>query len=466
MKNQDGDTPIAKIADDTYTTYYDKTSSNNSKETAQETATRSTENREVKFTVTVLDKLTNEPIPNAIVRLNGVPRFTTKDGTVKVTLVEDVYELFIEKIGSNDKELYNPHIEFLYTEDMAAEENKTVYLKRPSDDIEITSVLFTYQMTQFNLLSQPCYVLENELETYNQIEIRSNVQAEGYMLLIDGKISYYSPINTIPFIDFEGLSGSAFAVQIFYNGIFSKEYPLLLEVQKLETEQLRQIVKSELMAQEMQQRESSSDDVLTVGNEQAGTGEMVKVNTGTEKFINAILDLIFMEDRKFSFDIGPAQIQIQFVFKPVKGTIKFALGFTWSFDIKEFYELHREFKEYQQHTIDKKKKYGAWKEQKMREKEKQITEAQEKIKDYNEKLAEYSKTEAEYKDKMEGLKDAKQYEIDRYRELNRQISDGEFLGDYEAQFKELKDEYDVLNSMEQEYKDQYEDALNKINFNK
>lgn len=113
IKNQNGDTPVAKIANDTYTPYYEKTRLNSVREVEQKSATQSTENREVKFTVQVLDKLTNKPIPNAIVRLNGVPRYTTKEGTVKVTLVEDVYELFIEKIGSKDKELYNPHIEFL-----------------------------------------------------------------------------------------------------------------------------------------------------------------------------------------------------------------------------------------------------------------------------------------------------------------------------------------------------------------
>lgn len=199
---------------------------------------------EVRKTFKVLDRNTSKPIQNAVVRLNGVPRYTDRNGEIKVTLTNPVYELYVEKRVEGEDEQYNPHMEFIYLEDEDANTVKTIYLKRPSDDLEVYAVnlrigsAFSKNPEYYNLLEQEYHFALDYMDYPADIILDTNKTAEFSCLYVNGKIDRMAVGNDFIFFDYNRTrtDGSPwykpedeFSVSFIYDGIESKKYPLLLE---------------------------------------------------------------------------------------------------------------------------------------------------------------------------------------------------------------------------------------------
>ena len=191
------------------------------------------ESEEVKQTIKVMTTATgtvannnyvkSKPVSNAIVRINGVPRYTDRAGEIKVTLEKGYVELFVEKEG------YNPYIEIM---EVTGEE-KVVHIKQPNDDIDIYAVMLDYAGLEFNVLTQSCFINEEiEDSYYSELTILSNVPAEEYYLLRNNEIFRYSSTGTFYDLKFDTLvPGDSISVQVVYNGISSKIVDTLITIE-------------------------------------------------------------------------------------------------------------------------------------------------------------------------------------------------------------------------------------------
>lgn len=119
----------------------------------------------------------SKPVANAIVRINGIPRYTDRDGEINVSLIKgDYVELFVEKEG------YNTHIEIL---DITGDE-KIVYLKQPNDDIDIYSAMFSLDGQSSNVLIQDFHVNKNiDTDYYAELAVGCNVAADEYNIYVE-----------------------------------------------------------------------------------------------------------------------------------------------------------------------------------------------------------------------------------------------------------------------------------------
>lgn len=164
------------------------------------------------------------PIANAIVRINGVPRYTDRNGQVKVTLDKEYVELIVEK---ND---YNPYIEIMEVSNT----EKVVHLKKESDDIEIFGAMLTDMETlPTNLVNGPYCICLDALDTYiANLQIMCNVQADYYCLIAgDEVVRSAIEDNIIPDIEFtKDMIGKKFYVKVQYQGIWSEPVALKLSV--------------------------------------------------------------------------------------------------------------------------------------------------------------------------------------------------------------------------------------------
>lgn len=284
----DKDTPIAEIDNDNYQTFHDKKleEHNNLLDSSiqrygeffgvyenEEEYNRAQEKRAnklaaaaydlndkkstVKKTIQVLDKKSSKPISNAIVRLNGVPRFTDKNGEVRVLLTDPVYELYVEKNTKESVEQYNPHMEFIYVEDEKTDTTKTIYLKRPSDDLEIFAVNLRIGSAQsqrpqyYNLLEQKYHFALDYMDYPADIILETNVAPDFSCLYVNGKLDRMAVGNDFIYFDYNKMNadGSSwykpedtFTVSFIYEGIESKQYPLLLEFVDLDDIETPEVV--------------------------------------------------------------------------------------------------------------------------------------------------------------------------------------------------------------------------------
>ena len=183
------ETPVAYIENDDYVPYQYRNY------TQDDTTTReyldfnlNTEFETVFKTITVMTTATGDPkrgnyvaskpIADALVRVDGVPRYTDSKGQITAPLNREYVELYVEYSG------YNPYIEIIE----ATEEQKTVYLKQPSDDIEIIDVMFNLQGYVFNIMLQPCYYLKGQMETAALLEVHSNVEYDYILFYVNGQL--------------------------------------------------------------------------------------------------------------------------------------------------------------------------------------------------------------------------------------------------------------------------------------
>lgn len=164
----------------------------------------------------------SEPISDALVRLDGVPRYTNGDGEVTARLTRQYVELFVERDG------YNPYIEIID----ANEGNKTVYLKKPSDDIDVFAVMLEYDEDAVNLLNQEygfdLYSQDDELRA--KITVAANVDLDKVVLYRNGKTFLESETQVFENINFCDFSvGDSLSVRAMKAGIWSKELDLQIE---------------------------------------------------------------------------------------------------------------------------------------------------------------------------------------------------------------------------------------------
>ena len=263
------DTPVAQIANDDYVpyNYTKKSTSKNSEEEAITNLTKEVksaggyvktyssaenylnaqknvavkrvsnfgdEDELVKQTIYVMTTSTgttangnyvgSKPVANAIVRINGVPRYTDRDGKIKAALTKgDYVELFIEKEG------YNPYIEIMEI----TGEDKTVHIKQPNDDIDIYAVMLNdIEYQPVNLITSEYTIYLDALGEYiANIEFGVSPNADVYRLILDNEVIYTSLDNVIPDVRFnEQMIGKDFYVQVVYQGITSKLIKINLSV--------------------------------------------------------------------------------------------------------------------------------------------------------------------------------------------------------------------------------------------
>ena len=246
---KDMDTPVAAIENDTYRSYYDSGNFYDSfrsdiesiggyvyDSTVEEKSKKKTtaldyEFQPIKQVITVKTTATgskengnyveSKPLANAIVRINGVPRFTDRNGQVRATLDREYVELFVEK---ND---YGPYIEIMEV----TGEDKTVYLKKASDNIDIYGVMLTdVEYDPVNLINSEYTIFPEALGDYiANMKFLVNVKADRYMLLMDSEVIYSSNENTLYNIDFtDDMEGKKFYAQVEYQDILSE--PVLLNL--------------------------------------------------------------------------------------------------------------------------------------------------------------------------------------------------------------------------------------------
>lgn len=248
---KDMDTPVAAIENDTYRSYYDSGNFYDSfrsdiesmggyvyDSTVEEKSKKKTtaldyEFQPIKQVITVKTTATgskengnyveSKPLANAIVRINGVPRFTDRNGQVRATLDREYVELFVEK---ND---YGPYIEIMEV----TGEDKTVYLKKASDNIDIYGVMLTdIEYDPVNLINSEYTIFPEALGDYiANMKFLVNVKADRYMLLMDSEVIYSSNENIIYDIDFtDDMEGKKFYAQVEYQEILSEPVLLNLDI--------------------------------------------------------------------------------------------------------------------------------------------------------------------------------------------------------------------------------------------
>ncbi len=143
-------------------------------------------------TFTVRDKKTGAPISGAVIVLDGVPRFSDINGQIQVKMMNDVVELKVEKNG------YNPYVEYydVYTANENGTKEKVVYIKQPSDDLEIYSAVLDCYGDKANVMEQS-YSFD-KFESYNDtmnISVASSDADMYYLYKGDQLISQCSDGN-------------------------------------------------------------------------------------------------------------------------------------------------------------------------------------------------------------------------------------------------------------------------------
>lgn len=196
----------------------------------------SEEIKSVRQTVTVMTTPTgsnehgnyveSKPIANAIVRIDGVPRYTNRQGQVTVTLSRAYVELYVEK---ND---YSPYVEIM---DVTGEE-KIVSLKKPADNIDVYAAMLSYEGEDYNVLTQTCHINEDINDSYYaELTVGCNVPAEKYYILVNGEKTYYSSENVFYDIKFDRLKPhDQLSVVAVYHGVESAPVRTLISIENLE----------------------------------------------------------------------------------------------------------------------------------------------------------------------------------------------------------------------------------------
>ena len=325
------ETPVAYIENDDYVPYQYRNY------TQDDTTTReyldfnlNTEFETVFKTITVMTTATGDPkrgnyvaskpIADALVRVDGVPRYTDSKGQITAPLNREYVELYVEYSG------YNPYIEIIE----ATEEQKTVYLKQPSDDIEIIDVMFNLQGYVFNIMLQPCYYLKGQMETAALLEVHSNVEYDYILFYVNGQLDRIG-FDDILFTE-DDLNDydvdDEFAVSISYNGIDSKLVELNLRIEVFDGSDMKAQMKSALIDNCDYNLGTEMDDPL-------GIGSIGAVTVGKTQILELILESIFFADPEdnWSFNVDIGVLSFSFTFDRYSGTIKFLGGL--KFDLKK-----------------------------------------------------------------------------------------------------------------------------------
>lgn len=167
-------------------------------------------------TIQVLDYVSNEPMSNILVALNGVPRFTSVYGTITTTIDTEYVELVVQP---QDNDEYVPHIEYMHV----TGGTYTVKLKKSTDDISIFAAVMSYDGDNINLVTQEYTIDQNSPASSDTAIIRVSTnlpQADKYYIKQHGNIikeSYTQDIVVDMKKDFA--VGGSVTIGIEYEGL-------------------------------------------------------------------------------------------------------------------------------------------------------------------------------------------------------------------------------------------------------
>lgn len=324
----------------------------------------------------------SKPINNAIVRINGIPRYTDRKGQISVTLEKNSYvEIFVEKSG------YNPYIEII---EITGEE-KIIKLKMPSDDIDVYAVMLEYGSDNFNVILQEAHILKGYIDDYSELTISANIEAEAYLFYVNGELEKLSVDGIIDLIDFDSYNpNDKFEIELYYDGIYSKRIQLQIYIDEFNPDQLKNQIEEGF-------KNSSRNDGSF---ESGGNGSGIDIGTlsiPAQTVIAALTQLIIPKD--FSISIGDFSVDISFYVDSFKGTLEFIIGISYEKEILEpiadkIQNRNLKRNEYKQHRKEQTQKI-----------EDEAIKAQKLIQKYNKELEESKNDKTETKEK---LKEAKQ----------------------------------------------------------
>lgn len=403
-----------------------------------------TTSEQVKQVITVMTTATgsksngnyveSKPIANAIVRINGIPRYTDCKGQISVILEKNSYvELFIEKSG------FNPYIEVI----SITGEEKIVHLKMPSDDIDVYAVMLEYADDYFNVILQDAHILKGYNDDYSELTISANIEAEAYLFYVNGEIEKLSVDGTIDLIDFNSYnSNDKFEIQLYYDGIYSKLIQLQIYIDEFNAKELK-----EQIAQDLKTTSANNASCEAGGN---GSGvDIGAINLPVETVIAALTQLIIPKD--ISISIGDFSIDISFYVDSFKGTLEFMVGVSYETDIKD--AIANRLK----HKNLKKDEYKKRRKEETQQVENEAIEAQKEIQKFNKEISESKNNKEESKAK---LKEAKK----RYDEAKKKYIPHSANCQKERQeFRDARREY---NKAESSYKKNYKSLCDTVKNNK
>jgi hypothetical protein len=390
------ETPIAELSGDDYVPYQYRNDSAAAEGISFDFDSGFTS---ITKTITVMTTATGDtargnyvagkPIADALVRLDGVPRYTDNKGQTTAPLLREYVEMYVERNG------YNPYIEIIE----ATSDEKVVYLKQPSDDIEIYAAMLEYGDNIFNVLAQQSHVLQGYIDDYSEITVTANIQADAYLFYVNSEIEKISIDGTIEMIDFEEYSpNDLFEIQVYYNGIYSTIVPLYIIIDVFNTDELQNQIEQDFKNSESKfaQTSASNDDEFAFGNEDSGIGEAGAINLPLEIVLAVLSQLII--PKSFSVEIIPnLSINIEFYVNPFTGIIRFAVGISYEIDIKE--DIIDTISDKVTHKKETKAEYKARHDAEMEAAEKAAIKAQKEIQKYNPEISDAKEVAKEKKQK-------------------------------------------------------------------
>jgi hypothetical protein len=246
----------------------------------------------------------SKPIKNAIVRINGVPRFTDRNGEIKVTVNAGYAELFVEK------EEYNKYIEIFEFNG----EDKTIYLKKPQDDIYLEYAMFNYNGDISNVLIQDSYFSLGDEYYVATLDIKTNVEADEYRFYCDSKLIYSQDNGSFYLCNLEEFCNidSQISVQAVYDGIESDIVNLNIHIMK-----------------QLEQNDICDPDSINVDlNLSNSNNKGMRSETETDILGKFKLDLTDLLKRAFQIFDSRHSAQLNFTIDRKKGTVKIILGYS------------------------------------------------------------------------------------------------------------------------------------------
>ncbi|MCL1944828.1 MAG: hypothetical protein FWF56_03360 [Firmicutes bacterium] len=254
--------------------------------------------------IIVLDYLTSQPLQNVAVWIDDMPRFTNRDGIVSTTIDKERVYLLVEQDD------YIPYMEYMEVNNS----DKVIYLKRPSDDLNISAVWLSYNDDVANLLTQDYGIDMDDNDVDNaRIEIKANVDADEYHIFQDNNLILSNSTGIFENIKLKELFfvGGNITVQILYSGIESRIFRTTLEFVDSYNLNVLQVLT------ENQVKDSESN--VDLGGDMGGFG---------------IPSILFLFDIMSKFNnLGNDDIQITSIYNNYEKTYTLLIGYQlWSKD--------------------------------------------------------------------------------------------------------------------------------------
>lgn len=404
-----------------------------------------TASEQVKQVITVMTTATgsksngnyveSKPIANAIVRINGIPRYTDRKGQISVTLEKNSYvELFIEKSG------FNPYIEIIGI----TGEEKIVHLKMPSDDIDVYSVMLEYGNDYFNVILQDAHILKGYNDDYSELTISANIEAEAYLFYVNGEIEKLSVDGTIDLIDFNSYNvNDKFEIQLYYDGIYSKLIPLQIYIDEFNVNELKKQIEQDL-------KKARGNNVSCEAGGNGSGVDIGTINIPVETVMAALTQLIIPKDMSIDI-IDGLSIDIGFYVNSFDGTLEFMVGISYEKEIKDPIVDRLKNKNL------KKDEYKEHRKKETQQIENQAIEAQKQIQKYNQEISESKNHKEESKAKLNEAK--KRYDEAKENYIPHSAN-------CQKERQEYRDARREYNKAESKYKKDYKSLCDTVKNNK